>query len=61
MLRVTARAPWGRGGAQVNLDDVIRELRTLNEPVPKPLRLPTDAEVEHAQAALGVTFHPGCG
>jgi hypothetical protein len=42
----------------VTLDEVIRELRKLNEPVPKPRRLPTDSEVEQAQAALGVTFHP---
>jgi hypothetical protein len=29
----------------MNLTDVLAELRNLNEPVPKPLRLPTEAEV----------------
>lgn len=42
----------------MNLDEVIRQLRSVNEPVPKPRRLPTESEVEQAQAALGVTFHP---
>jgi len=40
----------------VNLPDVIAELRELNEPVPKPLRLPTDAEVDAAEDQLGVKF-----
>ncbi len=44
--------------AAMNLDDAIRELRSLNRPVPKPRRLPTEAEVDQAQASLGVTFHP---
>ena len=30
----------------------------LNEPVPKPMRLPTSDEVDTAQQQLGVTFHP---
>lgn len=42
----------------MRLDEVIAELRKLNEPVPKPLRLPTIEEVEAAEAALGVLFHP---
>ena len=40
----------------MNLSDVIAELRELNEPVPKPLRLPTDAEVDAAEDQLGVKF-----
>ena len=40
----------------MNLPDVIAELRELNEPVPKPLRLPTDAEVNAAEDQLGVKF-----
>ena len=40
----------------MNLPDVIAELRELNEPVPKPLRLPTDAEVDAAEDHLGVKF-----
>jgi len=40
----------------MNLPDVIAELRELNEPVPKPLRLPTDAEVDAAEDQLGVKF-----
>ena len=40
----------------MNLSDVIAELRELNEPVPKPLRLPTAAEVNAAEDQLGVKF-----
>ena len=40
----------------MNLPDVIAELRELNEPAPKPLRLPTDAEVDAAEDQLGVKF-----
>src|SRR6185436_7882558 len=40
----------------MNLPDVIAELRELNEPVPKPLRLPTEAEVDAAEDQLGVKF-----
>ena len=42
----------------MNLKDVIQELRNLNEPVPKPLRLPTVNEIDIAQQELGVSFHP---
>jgi hypothetical protein len=42
----------------VNLDEVIRELRILNEPVPKPMRLPSEDEISLAETRLGVTFHP---
>lgn len=42
----------------MNLDDVIRELRVLNKPVPKPRRLPTPEEIENAERKLGVRFHP---
>jgi hypothetical protein len=42
----------------MTLDDVLKELRNLNEPVPKPRRLPTTTEVEVAEQRLGVTFHP---
>jgi hypothetical protein len=40
----------------MNLTEVIAELRELNEPVPKPLRLPTEAEVAAAENQLGVKF-----
>ena len=40
----------------MKLPDVIAELRELNEPVPKPLRLPTAAEVNAAEAQLGLKF-----
>jgi len=40
----------------MNLPDVIAELRELNEPVPKPLRLPTEVEVKAAEDELGVKF-----
>jgi hypothetical protein len=40
----------------MHLPDVIVELRELNEAVPKPLRLPTAAEVGRAEEQLGVKF-----
>ena len=40
----------------MNLPDVIAELRELNEPVPKPLRLPTADEVRAAEDQLAVKF-----
>jgi SUKH superfamily protein len=40
----------------MNLPDVIAELRELNEPVPKPLRLPTEVEVSAAEDELGLKF-----
>ena len=42
----------------MTLDQAIAELRDRNEPVPKPMRLPTPGEVAAAEARLGVTFHP---
>ena len=40
----------------MKLPDVIAELRELNEPVPKPLRLPTEVEVDEAENSLGLKF-----
>ena len=40
----------------MNLADVIAELRELNEPVPKPLRLATADEVRAAEDQLAVKF-----
>jgi hypothetical protein len=40
----------------MNLADVIAKLRDLNEPVPKPLRLPTADEVKAAEDQLGTKF-----
>jgi hypothetical protein len=42
----------------MTLDDAINRLRELNEPVPKPARLPTEAAVAAVEASLGVRFHP---
>lgn len=42
----------------VVLDEVILELRSLNESVPKPRRLPTSTEVDAAEGRLGIRFHP---
>jgi hypothetical protein len=42
----------------MTLEDVIQELRALNEPVPNPLRLPTPEEVAQAEQVLGLKFHP---
>ena len=39
------------------MDKVIRKLRKLNEPVPKPLRLPTKDEIIAIENVLGVNFH----
>ena len=40
------------------MEDVIAELRSLNEPVPKPMRLPSGKEIELVEKELGVEFHP---
>ncbi|MBK7707820.1 MAG: SMI1/KNR4 family protein [Acidobacteria bacterium] len=40
----------------MNLSDVIDELRGLNEDVPDPFRLPTEAEVNAAEKRLNVKF-----
>ena len=42
----------------MSLDEVLSELRRLNEPVPKPFRLPTETEVNEAEKKLGIRFHP---
>ena len=42
----------------MNLDDAFKELRKRNQRVPKPLRLPTEAEVAHAEYDLEIKFHP---
>ncbi|MEM0963601.1 MAG: SMI1/KNR4 family protein [Bacteroidota bacterium] len=42
----------------MTLDEAIAELRRLNEPVPKPPRLPTPAEVEALERLLGRDVHP---
>ena len=41
-------------GKDMNLDEVNQELRELNEPVPKPLRLPTQEEVDEIEIYLEV-------
>jgi hypothetical protein len=41
----------------MNLDDVIIELRELNEPVPIPITLPTENEVDQIERDLNVKFH----
>ena len=40
----------------MHLEDVIEKLRNLNEPVPKPARLPTESEIAAAEKKLGVEF-----
>jgi hypothetical protein len=42
----------------MRLEDVIAELRRLNQPVPEPLRLPTQVEVEAAERRLKRKFPP---
>ncbi len=41
----------------MSLPAIIKKLRLLNEPVPNPLRLPTEAEVDTAEQALDHSFH----
>jgi hypothetical protein len=40
----------------MSLETAIEMLRELNEPVPRPFRLPTEAEVAAAELSLGVSF-----
>ena len=40
----------------MDIDQVLDLLRERNEPVPKPLRLPTEAEVARAEADLSFIF-----
>ncbi len=42
----------------MTLDEAFVKLREANQPVPKPLRLPTPAEVDAAERDIGVSFHP---
>jgi hypothetical protein len=42
----------------MNIQPALDQLRRLNEPVPKPRRLPTEAEVSAAESRLGMSFHP---
>lgn len=42
----------------MKIAEVVAELRSLNEPVPIPPRLPTEAEVAAAEKRLNVRFHP---
>ena len=41
----------------MELSEVISELRKLNQPVPRPFRLPTEGEIRAAEEQLGVSFH----
>ena len=40
------------------MERVTAKLRDLNEPVPKPLKLPSQGEVRDIQTKLGLRFHP---
>lgn len=40
----------------MTLAETIKELRSLNEPVPRPPRLPTEGEVNAAEDRLGIRF-----
>ena len=42
----------------MTLDEAFQKLREASQPVPKPLRLPTAAEVDAAERDIGVPFHP---
>ena len=40
----------------MSLETAIESLRQLNEPVPRPFRLPTETEVAAAEKELGIKF-----
>lgn len=42
----------------MDLTNSLKRLTSQNEPVPRPLRLPTSNEADDAERRLGVTFHP---
>ncbi len=42
----------------MDLGEAIRALRARDDPVPRPLRLPTPAEVAAAERRFSVAFHP---
>jgi len=42
----------------MDLESTITQLRSLNQPVPHPPRLPTENEVDAAEERLGVIFTP---
>lgn len=42
----------------MDFNDTIVRLRALNDPGPRPRRLPTELEVREAETRLGVRFHP---
>jgi hypothetical protein len=42
----------------MEIGEAIDELRSRNEPVPKPFRLPSEDEVNSAENELGVLFSP---
>jgi hypothetical protein len=42
----------------MSIDDVINELRSLDQQKVELKRLPTEAEVDATEMALGVSFHP---
>lgn len=42
----------------MTLDEAFAELRTKNEPVPRPPRLPTESEVDEVERVLAVRLHP---
>ena len=42
----------------MDLTNVLHRLRSRNQPVPRPLRLPAADEVDDAERRLGIRFHP---
>jgi hypothetical protein len=40
------------------MERIIEKLRELNEPVPKPLRLPSQEEIHNVENEFGLEFHP---
>ena len=42
----------------MTLTEAIKQLRTRNQPVPTPMRLPTEGEVAAAEKEIGIQLHP---
>ncbi len=42
----------------MQIEEIIEELRALNEEVPKPLRLPSVEELDQIETDLGITLNP---
>jgi hypothetical protein len=56
--RRLARLSSNVGRKNMSLADSLQSLRRANQPVPKPMRLPTSGEISLAEKEIGTSFHP---